>query len=293
MKTNAKYLVVGGDSLIGSEVFRCLKKQGYSVLKTTRRKETLNDERILLDFEDESTYQIPKSIQNVLVIAAATDYGYCETNSHAYSINVEYTPNAVEALLKQNTFVSFISTNSLFGGEIPWPQENQGHNPQIAYAKQKSAAEKSMYEKAKKLALQENLSIIRLTKILTAKTTPLPIWFENWNNSEFIEPFEDLIFAPMSLQFASKSLIKINQQRIAGNFHLSGNKNISYVEFARALAKKMNIAETLIRPTTANDKGVHIAFKPTYSGLGMQRTTELCGINAQPISEVITDILRK
>jgi hypothetical protein len=58
-----------------------------------------------------------------------------------------------------------------------------------------------------------------------------------------------------------------------------------------ALAEKMGIESRLIAPTTATAKGVQIAFKPRYSGLGMKRTTELSGLKPQPLADVVDDLL--
>jgi hypothetical protein len=47
----------------------------------------------------------------------------------------------------------------------------------------------------------------------------------------------------------------------------------------------------LINPTTAVEKGVNIPFKPHFSGLGMARTTELSGIEPQPLDRLVDDLM--
>jgi dTDP-4-dehydrorhamnose reductase len=83
----------------------------------------------------------------------------------------------------------------------------------------------------------------------------------------------------------------LGQKRIPGRLHLSGADNVSYVAFAQALAMAAGISPTLIAPTTALEKGVNIAFKPTYSGLGMHRTTALSGVLPQTLDSVIADLM--
>jgi hypothetical protein len=51
------------------------------------------------------------------------------------------------------------------------------------------------------------------------------------------------------------------------------------------------VGRSLIKPSTATEKGIHIAFKPRYSGLGMTRTTELTGIKPQPFEALIDDLI--
>ena len=290
MLDKSQYLIVGGDSLVGGEVFNCFKKHGHNVITTTRRKNTVTEDRILFDFEDESTYQVPVSVQHAFIIAAATDYNRCEVDPLAYEINVVLIPRAIKSLLEQGVFVTYISTNSVFGGEQPWPNEDAPHQPGIAYARQKSESEDAVISHARDLGKEDQFNIVRLTKILDATTAPLPQWIESWEKGEIVTPFTDLIFAPMSRQFVSNALMKIGQKRISGNFHLSGAENVSYVRLSKAIAEKKGCSCELIEATTSIEKNVHIAFKPTYSGLGMARTTEIFGLEAQPLENVINDI---
>jgi dTDP-4-dehydrorhamnose reductase len=290
MSGSGGYLVIGGDSLVGGSLVRALRARGHRVIASTRRRETLGDDRVLLDFEDESTFRMPQGCDYAFVVAAATNYERCEKDPLAYRINCELTPRCVAALLAQGAFVTFISTNSVFGGEQPWPEEQAPHAPGIAYAKQKAEGEQRIRAEARRLRAEERLGIVRLTKILNAETPPLPRWFAAWARGQTIEPFADLIFAPLSVRFAGNALAQLGEKRVAGDLHLSGAENVSYVDFAVKLARRLGVDSRLIAPTTAEAKGVHIAFKPRYSGLGMRRTTELTGVSPQPIDDVVDEL---
>lgn len=292
MSKDRAYLVVGGDSLVGGSLVSALRKRGHLVYETTRRVNTLDNYRLFLDFENEIDFKLPEKIDYVYVVAAATNYDRCEKDPMAHKINVELIPRLIEKFLKRDIFVTFISTNSVFGGERPWPNEDDPHDPRIHYAKQKNLAEIAVQNFAKKNDVEHNLNIVRLTKILDSDTAPIPAWTSSWKKEEIVTPFMDLIFAPMSIQFVGNSLAVIGEKRISGNFHLSGYENINYVEFAKLIAKKMGVAQRLICSSTATACGIHIAFKPTYSGLGMLRTTQLTGIEPQKIDSVITDIFQ-
>lgn len=284
------YFVIGADSLVGGSLVRALEARGQTVLASTRRSGTLADRRVRLDFEDESTFRVPPGCDYVFVVAAATNYDRCEKDPLAYRINCEFTPRCVASLLEQGAFVTFISTNSVFGGERPWPEEDAPHAPGIAYAKQKAQAEERIRGEAQRLKAEGRLSITRLTKILNADTPPLPGWFGAWARGQTIQPFADLIFAPMSVRFVGDALARLGEKRVPGNLHLSGAENVNYVEFAAKLAQRLGVDPRLMAPATAEAKGVHIAFKPRYSGLGMRRTTELTGVIPQPIDEVVDEL---
>lgn len=291
MKDSNGFLVVGGDSLVGGGLFRALERRGHRELASTRRRDTLDAQRVYLDFESQTPFRVPPGIQYAFLVAAATNYDRCEKDPLAHRINVELIPRLVASLLEQGLFVTFISTNSVFGGERPWPQEDEPHTPGIAYARQKAEGEKVIRAAAQGLSAQDRLNIVRLTKILDRHTSPLPAWFSAWERGEVVQPFSDLIFAPMSVRFVGEALATIGERRIAGNLHLSGAENVTYVDLANALAERLKVDPALISPTTAVERGVNIPFKPRYSGLGMLRTTELTGIMPQTLAQVADDLL--
>lgn len=289
--TKPAYLVVGGDSLVGGGLLHALERRGHKAYASTRRRDSVGGQRVFLDFESEEPFRAPPDAGYAFVVAAATNYDRCEKDPLARVINVELTPKAVGGLLEQGLFVTFISTNSVFGGEQPWPNEDDVHDPRIPYAVQKHEAEIRVLEIARKSGAENRLNIVRLTKILDRSTSPLPNWFEAWKQGAAVVPFADLIFAPMSVQFVGDALAEIGEKRVTGNLHLSGAENVSYVTFAEALADAKGVSRNLISPSTATEKGVHIAFKPTYSGLGMQRTTTLTGLQPQNLAAVVGDLL--
>ncbi len=292
MRSKNIYLVIGADSLVGASLMKSLHQSGEEVYGTTRRRNSAGARRIYLDFEDPESYQLPMKATYAYVVAAATNYDRCETDPLARKINVELTPRLVEALLSQGLFVTLISTNSVFGGERPWPHEEDLHDARIAYAIQKHEAEERSFATASDQGVLDRFNVVRLTKILGSETSPLPGWIAAWKQKNAIEPFSDLIFAPMSVQFVGSALAAIGGKRVAGGLHLSGSRNVSYVDLAHALAGSLSIDSSLIVPSSATAKGIHIAYKPTYSGLGMERTTQLTGVLPQPLEDVVRDITK-
>ena len=284
-------MVVGGDSLVGRGLIAALSSRRRRVFASTRRRDTLNETRVYLDFESPDSFCAPAGANYAFVVAAATNYQRCEIDPTAKVLNVELIPRSVISLLRQGLFVTFISSNSVFGGERPWPHEDDPHSPGIAYALQKDEGEAAVRTGAAGIGARDRLNIVRLTKIMDASVSPLPSWFAAWKRGEKVEPFSDLIFAPISVAFAGDRLAIIGERRVAGNLHLSGAANISYVDFAQALARRLDVDQVLIEPTTAVAKGVNVPFKPRFSGLGMARTTELTGVEPQSLDHLVDDVI--
>ena len=291
MTSDSAFLVIGGDSLVGAGTVAALAARGARVYATTRKRETVGPGRVFLDFENAVPFRAPPDVRAALLIAAATNYERCETDPLARVINVDLIPRTVAALLEQGLHVTFVSTNAVFGGARSWPGEDDPHAPGIAYAAQKSAGELAIRTAAERLGATARLNIVRLTKIMDAGVSPLPSWFAAWQRGEAVDPFEDLVFAPISVRFAGAALATIAALGLSGNLHLSGAENVSYVAFAHALARRFGVDPALIRPTTATAKGIHIAFKPRFSGLGMARTMALTGLAPQPLAALIDDIV--
>lgn len=290
MSRGGGFLVVGADSLVGGGVVRALEARGRTAFSSTRRRATVNDRRIYLDYDDPDVPALPAGVDYVFLIAAATNYERCESDPAAWRTNVESIPRLAGVLLQRGLFVTFISTNSVFGGERPWPNEDDPQAPGIAYARHKAEGEKAIRAVARRQGAEDRLNVVRLTKILSRETSPLPAWLAAWQRGQVVQPFADLTFAPMSVRFVGEALATIGEKRLSGNLHLSGADNVSYVDLANTLATKLGVDSSLIAPTTATEKGVNILFKPRYSGIGMQRTRKLTGIAPQPLASVVTDL---
>lgn len=286
----AAHLVIGADSFVGSCLIRTLRERGHRVYGTTRRKDTLSPERLLCDFADPASLDVPPDVDRAHIVAAATDYARCATVPESHTVNTVHTPRLAGELLRKGLFVSFVSSNSVFGGDMPWPHEDGPHDARFPYAIQKDLAEAGVLRAARDAGCTDRLAIVRLTKVLGSSSSPLPSWLSAWREGRAVRPFADLIFAPLSLRYAAWALAVIGEKGVSGSLHVSGAANVSYVDFAHALAKALGVNPSLIVPTTATAEGVDIPFKPRYSGLGMTRTTACTGLRPQSMDEVVADL---
>lgn len=278
------FLVIGVDGLVGAALARDCAEAGHRVSGTTRR--VPGPDRLFLDLATTPRLTLDRPVDVAYLVAAQASYAGCETDPACERVNVHGIPSVGAQLLEAGAFVVFLSSNTVFGGERPACVEDAPLAPRIAYARQKAIGEAALRDAAARLGASNRLCIVRLTKILAPATAPLPQWFEHLGAGRPIEPFADLIFAPMSLPYVVRGLRAAGEARLPGPFHLSGAEDVSYVQFAEALVDAIGAPRALVRPTTAIERGLTIAFKPRHSALGMERTRRALGLEAEPIEHV-------
>ena len=285
------YLVIGGDSVVGGSLVKALQRRGQHTISSTRRRRQTGEDQIYLDYEDSVSFTAPYGVEYVFIVAAVTSYDLCENDTQSHQINVELIPRLAERLLRQGMFVTFVSTNLVFGGALAWPREDDPHAPGIAYARQKSLAESRLISSSARCGALDRCAVVRLTKVLDQMTPPIPTWMKNWSQGAVVEPFSDFVIAPISSRFVGDALATIAEQRACGNLHVSGAENVTYTRLAEVLAARFKVSSELIAPTTATTAGVRLPFKPKFSGLSMEQTTQQVGIEPQSLTDVVSDLV--
>ena len=284
-----RYAVIGGDGMLGHKLVEFFHKNKKEVIGTTRRRD-INQGAVFLDFLQENSWGNILNCTDVVIVGGITNYWECKNNPDAVYVNEECIPHLVLFLSKHDIRVTFISSNTVFNGKKPWPKENDDHCPVLDYGQQKSNAEKNILKMISEAGTRDFIKIVRLTKILTMQTSPIPDWIDSWSKAQRTYVFKDLIFAPVTLDYAVRNLIHILESTEPGCFHISGSENIDYVTFARILAKALGYPASLVGETTSIEAGVEILFLPKYSGLNMNKTTKLFGIESQNIQDLVEEL---
>lgn len=281
--------LIGGDSLIGSQLLIECERTGVFVQASTRRADKVGGNHFFLDLTaSQPEKHLPKNIGPILIVAAKTGLDRCDSDPTSAKVNIEAPVLLAKAALATGRRVIFVSTDSVFGGDLPFRNEYDPLRPQATYSKQKAEAEQQLGALP---AWAEQGAIVRLTKVLSPNTPPILVWRKALDHGEPISPFTDMVFSPISVQFAAKSLIRIALSDHCGNFHLSGVADVTYAEFARQYVAACNGNEALVAPTTSKQAGVELLFDRRYSALNMTRTQRLTHIAPQNLDDVIMDLL--
>jgi|TARA_Y100000310_G_scaffold81608_1_gene78141 dTDP-4-dehydrorhamnose reductase len=280
-------LLIGGDAKSAGYIEDSLVEKNLSVIKTTRRTKRTSDNWVYLNFENVSDFSLPSKIDSAIIIGGVTDYQTCENDyTYAHFINCVQIPALIEQFLSSNIFVCYISTNTVFSNENKMPKEYDPHNPKFNYAKLKSIAEYQILSKTLFTGKGNLLSIFRMTKNIDISTTPFDTWLECLRQGKRIKAFSDLFFAPVLFKDSADCISEIIQRRLPGIFHLSGEIDISYSEFAKSLATHANISPNLVDSINSSDAGVDLVYSHPITGLDMTLTTSLLGFKPVQLSTV-------
>ncbi len=283
-------VIIGGDSVIGGQLsVECLKS-GIAPLVSTRRQGKMNAGRFTLDLSDPRVGdRLPENDSPIIIVAAQTGYDACEHDPASEKVNIDAPVRLARSALAVRRRVVFVSTNSVFGGDLALCAEDDEVAPQTAYSKQKAEAERQL----KALPGWSSYgSIARLTKVLSPDTPPIPSWRENLLRGRPIAPFSDLVFSPISLQYAARGLVRVAMSPHCGLFHFSGAADMTYAEFARLYADARHFGPKLVTPTNSAQAGVDLLYKPRCSALGMARTERLLETGPQDPDDVVKDLLQ-
>lgn len=284
-----KVLLIGADGLIGKYMAGALGTR--DAIGTTRRAGTTDHNRVWLDIFQQERFDIPSGIGAAVILAGGIGYEYCEDNpEESARLNLECVPALVSRLLDAEIFTVFLSSMTVFGGLLDFPGETAAFCPTVAYGRQKAESERRIGEIADRKGQRDRLAVVRLSKVISIATRPLPNWLTAWRAGREVTPFSDLYFSPVTLDYIHAFVLGLVERTQSGVFHLSGERNMNYAEFCRPFAVRMGFHDALIRPLNSREAGVILRFSPRNAGLGMAATLRETGVGPQ-IFEAVLDAL--
>ncbi len=256
-------LIVGGDSKIGSALYKRLVKGTLTVWKTTRR-QNLEENEFYFNLEDEFNISIFPKIRFdfVFMCASITSLEYCRKNpDESKKINVVNTLKVLSYFNNNESFVIFFSTNLVFDGTKPASTFSDQTNPITEYGKQKILVENDL----KKLS---KTAIFRLTKIIDYEFKLFDSWIDDLNNLNNIFPFYDMKMSPVWMDDMIEFLLKYLEKPEKGVFHISALDEITYYEAAQYIVRKLSLDLNNVVPISA--KSISIEHIPNFTSLSRE-----------------------
>ena len=235
-------LIVGGDSVIGSELGRFWSAKGVVFHSTTRRKDRVSPKRPYVDLatRDWSALNLQR-YAGVVLCAGISREADCRMERRAtHSVNVMSTDSLVSMLNDRSRFILFLSSSQVFDGLKPNRSIHDEPSPVSEYGKQKAAAEKIVLGSSKG-------AVLRITKVLHQDWDLLRWWKTNLLRDYQIEAFTNRYFSPVELEKVIYKVDSLVTDQSCGLKHISGRPEISFFDFAVGLADQLLKPRTLVK----------------------------------------------
>lgn len=276
-------LIIGGDSLIGRSLIANCLLRGVPFMYTTRRSYFRTKNCVHLDLNKPALPEY--NPEQAFFCAGVTTFRACtEHPEESRRINVDATVELAVQLHSRGTHIIYLSSNAVFNGTQPRPAKDTPTSADTEYGLQKVDVEKKL------LALGHGVSIVRMTKVVSTKASPVKEWVFALHSGINVYPFSNKNICPISLEFAATAIASIAHNRIAGVTHLSGAQGMPYSTFVTSLAKIVAAPTNLIKPTINMEQDTQVDPNFRYACLGMDLPSRTFPINPQVLKSVLLDL---
>jgi len=290
-------LIVAAESILGRPLFTHLRERGWEVLGTTHRVDSRVD-LVQLDLarpwdaqaRHERLQRMLVSRPAVYLFGARPGYKDCEQDpAGTWRINVTGTVDVAAGAIRQGAFVVFPSSSAIFGGAGTEnaPGEALAPVPASEYGRQKVATEQAIAGLVPKAQGDAGAAILRITKVAAAGDKRFKEWLQDLSRGAAIQASRDVMLAPVSMACVVRSLRQIGERRRSGTFHLSGDRDVSYYDFARMIASALGRDPELVRADEAR------AAASVASRLEMGEPSRRVGLEAQAPEAAATDLVEE
>lgn len=290
-------LIVGADGLIGEELLRRLRQRGSEVIGTTHGR-LGDDAEVHFDLTDSAAALLntpalaklrSEKSWMAFLVAAVTGYQRCEQDPiGTRRVNVTNSINLAAELLKFTRFLVYPSSSAVFGGTRGPHQESASPSVTSEYGRQKADAERGMLGLIGEESCRGGVAVARLTKVIAARGM-VGKWIVALRSGGVIEAATDLLLCPISSSFAANGLIEIAATGRSGIYHLSGERLMSYFEFAIGLAEALQVARSQVRPIKIGS--MKLAEFTTGVALEMAETRKHTSLTPQALDSVLLDLV--
>jgi dTDP-4-dehydrorhamnose reductase len=284
------WLLIGGDSEIGAATHQFLKARGVACTSTTRRKDRVAANRPFLDLSSSlDAWEPPAGTTAACIFAAIARIATCDGDPQGSAfVNVRQTVALADRLLARGIPVLFLSTNQVFDGSVPHVTAEAPVNPTTEYGRQKARTEAWFRERMEQGA---RAAILRLAKVVSLDMPLVHGWVNAMRAGQPVQAFRDMTMAPAETEMVSASIAALLKDRAHGIFQLTGPRDLSYLEIARHLAKRLGVDAALVKESCTVDVGLVAGSGRPNTTLDSSRLREIYGIAAPDVLAIIDKVI--
>ncbi len=291
----SKLLVLGGSGLVGSTIVDYAKNDYDTIFSYNSNKINIsNTKSFQIDLLNDHT-KIKTIIENykpnvIINTIAHSNVDLCEEDHFiADKLHIDMTKKIAKICANINSKLIFLSTDAVFEGKLNKQYvENDITNPINYYGKTKLEAEKIV------LDASSNNVVLRSAVIYgTHKKSRFTNWILDYlKDGKYVDPFSDQFNTPTLVDDLVKAILRIIENNISGLYHAAGKTCMNRYEFAKLLAKKFSLDETLIHPVTKLEKKQY-APRPISTCLNSAKLENLINFSFSDVSSGIDFMFKK
>ena len=277
--------VIGADGAIGSALALALRMGNHEVVGTTRRPNHANlPEKMLLDLSLEMPASLPQA-DIAVICAAMSRFAECrEQPALAHRVNVEGPMQIAERQLSQGGRVLLLSTSAVFDCRKPLRKADDARSPRSVYGRLKAEAEAGLAK------MGQGTAVLRLTKVLHPETGILRDWIAALAAGQTVTAFNDHGLCPLPLDTVIAAIVSVIESGEDGIFQVSGADDISYVDAACHLAKRLGVDARRVVSVPAATAGLASDEITPYTSLDSGRLNTMTGFMPPRAIDVIDTV---
>ena len=285
-----RILITGAFGQLGHSLQSILSKKSNYELICTGRKVKKGQEGIPLDIRNQVALKelINTTAPDVIInLAAMTNVDACELNPKlAGEINVAGLEHICDSFKGK---IIHLSTDYVFDGTSGPYKEDDPLNPISIYGKTKLASEHILLEKnIKNLVIRGN--------VLYDYSPNTSASFLNWvvfslKSNQEIKVVEDQFNNPTWTRSMSDIIELSIENDLEGILHWGDSVHISRYEFAKLIAKKFSLNDSLIKPVLTSELN-QPARRPLQSGLSTEKLVNMLDIIPPSIDDCLDEIIK-
>ena len=285
-----RILITGAFGQLGHALKSVLSKKSNYELICTGRRIKKGQEGIPLDIRNQVALKeiINTTAPDILInLASMTNVDACELNPKlAGEINVAGLQHICDSFKGK---IIHLSTDYVFDGTSGPYKEDDPLNPISIYGKTKLASEHILLEKnIKNLVIRGN--------VLYDYSPHTSASFLNWvvsslKNNQEIKVVEDQYNNPTWTRSMSDIIELSIENDLEGIVHWGDSVHISRYEFAKLIAKKFSLNDSLIKPVLTSELN-QPARRPLQSGLSTEKLVNMLDIIPPSIDDCLDEIIK-
>jgi len=274
-----KILITGGSGLLGGKVAELAQARGYEVFSGYAHNAPGFGRAVkfnLLDGPAISETIVRLKPEIIIHSAALTDVDRCEREKElAYKINVEGMRIVSEASKRAGSFLIYISTDYIFDGIRGMYKEGDDPHPLNYYGLTKLLGEEFC-----------DGCIARSCVIYGSRPSSGKVNFALWiinslRSNQPIDVVTDQFITPTLNSNLAAMVLEAGERHLDGTYHLTGASRISRYDFARTVARMLDLDLSLISPCRMEDMK-WAAERPKDSSLDTSKAAK--NLKEKPLS---------